>query len=579
MPKIEVNEELFFNLLGKRLGRDELELALTYSKAELDEWEVAGKDASGGLSDSERVIKIELNDTNRPDLWSSAGLARALRLKAGDRRTEYGFFSREGDVRPATRKVLVDGSVRKVRPFLAGFCVSGKPIDDAFLKEMIQTQEKLAWNFGRKRKTISMGIYRSAEIRWPVQYKAVEPRSVRFVPLQETREMDLLQILSEHPKGREYAYILEKEPIHPLLLDSRDEVLSYPPIINSAGLGAVKVGDAELFIELTGTDLPSVCLAASIVACDFADFGYTIEPVLVEYSFDTPFGKVPVFPWYFQKPLSVDAGRASRLLGKSLSVDMVASALEKLGSRVEIHGQYVSAWPAEYRNDFLHQVDLIEDTMIGIGMENFAPERPRDFTIGRLTPIEIFSRKAKGVLVGLGYQEMIYNYLGSGKDYIERMGIDAAAVLRVANPMTENYEYVRNSPLPGLLGTESISSKAAYPHRIFEIGKVAFKNPSENYGVSTRQYLSFLSVHGEAGFNEIASQVATLFFYLGRDFEVAEPLEGREDPRFIPGRHARLLFKGLDVGVYGELHPQVLAAWGIALPASAAEFDLDLLLS
>ncbi|HUX38649.1 MAG TPA: phenylalanine--tRNA ligase subunit beta, partial [Rectinemataceae bacterium] len=429
MPKIEVNEELFFNLLGKRLGRDELELALTYSKAELDEWDVAGKDASGGLSDSERVIKIELNDTNRPDLWSSAGLARALRLKSGAPRPEYGFFSREGDVRPATRKVLVDESVRKVRPFLAGFCVSGKPIDEAFLKEMIQTQEKLAWNFGRKRKTISMGLYRSAEIHWPVQYKAVEPRSVRFVPLQETREMDLLQILSEHPKGREYAYILEKEPLHPLLLDSRDDILSYPPIINSAGLGAVKVGDSELFIELTGTDLPSVCLAASIVACDFADFGYTIEPVLVEYSFETPFGRTPVFPWYFQKPLSVDAGRASRLLGKSLSVDMVATALQKLGSRVEMHGQYVSAWPAEYRNDFLHQVDLIEDTMIGIGMENFAPERPRDFTIGRLTSIELFSRKAKGVLVGLGYQEMIYNYLGSGKDCIERMAIDPDIVL------------------------------------------------------------------------------------------------------------------------------------------------------
>lgn len=573
MPKIEVNEELFFSLLGSRRGAEDLEFALTAAKAELDEW---SRDPS--IPPAERVIKIELNDTNRPDLWSSAGLARALRLKAGAPRAPYPFFSREGDVRSASRKVLVDESVSRVRPFLAGFCVSGKPIDEAFLKEMIQTQEKLAWNFGRKRKTISMGLYRSAEIRWPVRYKAVEPRSVRFVPLQETREMDLLQILAEHPKGKEYAFILEKEPLHPLLVDSQGGVLSYPPIINSAGLGAVQVGDSELFIELTGTDLPSVCLAASIVACDFADFGYSIEPVLVEYGYDTPFGRSPVFPWYFQKPLSVDAGRASRLLGKSLDVQLVAQALEKLGSRVEIHGQYVSAWPAEYRNDFLHQVDLIEDVMIGIGMENFPPERPRDFTIGRLIPIELFSRKAKGVLVGLGYQELIYNYLGSGKDYIERMGIDAAKVLRVANPMTENYEYVRNSPLPGLLGTEAISSKAAYPHRIFEVGKVAFRDEAENYGAATRQYLGMLSVHGAADYNEVASQVATLLFYLGRDYEVAEPEGESVDPRFIPGRQARVLFKGKDVGVYGELHPRLLEAWGIGLPAAAAEFDLDLLL-
>lgn len=573
MPKIEVNEALFFSLLGQRMEPEALEPALTSAKAELDEWARDGK-----ASASERSIKIELNDTNRPDLWSSAGLARALRLKAGGSRPQYPFFSREGDQKSSKRKVLVEESVRKVRPYLAGFCVSGKLIDDAFLKEMIQTQEKLAWNFGRKRKTISMGLYRSAEIKWPVVYKGVEPRSVRFVPLQETREMDLLQILAEHPKGREYAFILEKEPIHPLLLDSKGGVLSYPPIINSAGLGAVQVGDSELFVELTGSDMPSVALAASIVACDFADFGYTIEPVLVEYPYDTPFGKAVTFPWYFQKPLSVDAGRASRLLGKSLSVDVVATALERTGSRVEIHGQYVSAWPPEYRNDFLHQVDLIEDVMIGIGMENFPPERPRDFTIGRLTPIELFSRKAKGILVGLGYQEMIYNYLGSGKDYIEKMGIDAAKVLRVANPMSENFEFLRNSPLPGLLGTEAISSKAAYPHRIFEIGKVAFGNPSENYGVSTRQYLGFLSVHGEADYNEIASQVATLLFYLGRDFEVAEAKEGEEDPRFIIGRQARVVVKGAVVGVYGELHPRLLEAWGIGLPASAGEFDLDLLL-
>ncbi|MEI6387288.1 MAG: phenylalanine--tRNA ligase subunit beta [Spirochaetota bacterium] len=582
MPKIEVNEGLFFSLLGRRMERAELDLALQSAKAELDEWDTGpGGAGSGGAGPGApaRIIKIELNDTNRPDLWSTAGIARQLRLKAGGIRPDYPFFSRQGEVQSASRKVIVEESVGKVRPFLAGFCVSGKGIDEAFLKDMIQTQEKLAWNFGRKRRSISMGIYRSAKIQWPVLYRAVEPHSVRFVPLQETREMDLLQILAEHPKGREYASILENEPLHPLLLDSAGDVLSYPPIINSADLGAVQVGDTELFIELTGTDLPSVTLASSIVACDFADLGWTIEPVMVEYPWTTPFGRSPVFPWYFQKPLGIEASRASKLLGKSLNVQQVALALSLMGSAVDIHGQYVSAWPAEYRNDFLHQVDLIEDIMIGVGMEQFAPERPRDFTIGRLTPIELLSRKAKSLLVGLGYQEMIYNYLGSGKDYLEKMGIDGTKVIRVANPMTENYEYVRNSPMPGLLGTESISSKAAYPHRIFEVGKVAFRDEGQNYGVSTRQYLGALSVHAEADFNEVSSQVATLLFYLNRDFSVEEPGSGAEDPRFIPGRQAIMLYRGTAIGVYGEVHPRVLAAWGINLPAAAIELDLDQLLS
>ncbi|MFZ4616840.1 MAG: phenylalanine--tRNA ligase subunit beta, partial [Rectinemataceae bacterium] len=209
MPKIEVNEGLFFSLLGRRMERTELEHALQAAKAEVDEWVGSGAQGSAPLGSTggarnvmdDAVIKIELNDTNRPDLWSTAGLARQLRLKAGATRPNYPFFSRQGEVQAASRTVVVEESVGGVRPFLAGFCVSGRGIDEAFLKDMIQTQEKLAWNFGRKRKSISMGIYRSAKIQWPVLYRAVEPRSVRFVPLQETREMDLLQILAEHPKG------------------------------------------------------------------------------------------------------------------------------------------------------------------------------------------------------------------------------------------------------------------------------------------------------------------------------------------------------------------------------------------
>ncbi len=327
MPKIEVNEQLFFALLGRRCGAAELEELLMGAKAELDEWNTA--DSAG--SDESRTIKIELNDTNRPDLWSTAGLARQLRVRETSRRPEYPFFSREGDEKKAERRVIVEASVGGVRPFLAGLVVSGKPISDAALKDMIQTQEKLAWNFGRKRRTISMGLYRTGIIKWPVSYKAVPPDSVRFVPLQWDRPMTLTEILREHPKGREYAFINEGEPLHPLLVDSTGAVLSYPPIINSADLGAVQVGDTELFIELTGTDMPSVTLASSIVACDFADMGYTVEPVRVEYPYDTPFGRIVTFPYYFQTPVSVEAARVSRLLGKSFDVNAVREAVERMG--------------------------------------------------------------------------------------------------------------------------------------------------------------------------------------------------------------------------------------------------------
>jgi phenylalanyl-tRNA synthetase beta chain len=576
MPKIEVNESLFFSLLGRRYSAHELESRLEGAKAELDEWEAERPGPAGGNTTpaDERTIKIELNDTNRPDLWSTAGIARALKVRETGIRPEYPFFSREGAAAASSRKVVVEESVKESRPFLAGFFVSGKAITDAVLKDIIQTQEKLCWNFGRKRRSVSMGIYRSSTIAWPVRYKAVAPDSVRFVPLQGDRPMTLTEILKEHPKGREYGWINEPHKLHPLLTDSLGAVLSYPPIINSNDLGAVKVGDTELFVELTGTDLVSVTLSASIVACDFADSGYRVEPVKVEYPYDTAFGRTVTFPYYFQAPVSVEAARVSKLLGKPFSVQSTRDAAARMGCATESHGQYVTLFPPEYRNDFLHAVDIVEDVMMGVGMAYFEPERPRDFTIGRLSPIELLSRKAKNILVGLGGQEMIYGYLGSGRDLVERMGAGESEAVRISNPMAESFEYVRPSILPNLLGSESVSSRAPYPHRIFEAGKVAFRNPLENYGVSTRARIAFLLAHGAADYNEAASQVATLLFFLGKEYSIAET----EDARFIPGRQARVIYKGDPIGIFGEIHPRVLEAWSISMPCAAAEIDLESLL-
>ncbi|MDR1443932.1 MAG: hypothetical protein LBI94_03530, partial [Treponema sp.] len=113
MPKIEVNEEVFYSLAfsaqGAKAGPDAgdslhktcnrelwqtdraaFEEALSCAKAELDE------DSDKSLPPGERVLKIELNDTNRPDLWATAGCARQLRVYYGGRRPEYPFFSTGG---------------------------------------------------------------------------------------------------------------------------------------------------------------------------------------------------------------------------------------------------------------------------------------------------------------------------------------------------------------------------------------------------------------------------------------------------------------------------------------------------
>ena len=575
MPKIEVNEKLFFQMVGQKYDYDTLEKKLTCGKAELDE----KPDMS--VPEDQRVIKIELNDTNRPDLWSTNGVARQLRLHNGGTTVDYSkFLSREGDLKDSRNlTVTVDPELKDIRPYMVAFMIEGKAIDEPMLLDIIQTQEKLAWNFGRKRKSLSMGLYRASQIKWPVHYKAVDPDNTSFIPLTFEKPLTCRQILTEHPKGKDYGWILENFKKFPLLTDDAGEVMSMAPVINSATLGAVQVGDKDLMVELTGDNMANLLLAANIVACDFADCGYTIHPIRVDHPYDTGFGKSVCAPFYFQQPAKAVLKNVNKLVGSDLSKEQVVKALEVMGNKVEAKDAdgdvEFTVYPAPYRNDFLHEVDIIEDVMIGIGLDNFKPAKPNDFTIGRLMPLTLFSRQAKNIMVGLGYQEMIFNYLGSKKDYIERMGIDDSKIIEVSNPMSENYQFVRPSIIPSLLRAESGSANAIFPHKIFEIGKVAYLCDEENTGTRTRQSLGFMTASSNANFNSAASEVSSLLYFLDHEYKVAES----DDPRFIPGRQAAIIINGKQAGIFGEIHPQVLENWSITVPCVAGEIDVEELMA
>ena len=585
MPKIECNEKLFFDAIGKKYTYDALEDVLPCAKAELDE----KPDMS--LPENERVVKIELNDTNRPDLWSTNGVARQIKLHEGGKTVDYmKLMANHGNNDYGDRIVEVDPELKDIRPYMVAFIITGKAIDDPMLKDIIQTQEKLAWNFGRKRKSISMGVYRVDQIKFPVRYHAVDPDNTSFVPLQCDAPMTCRQILTDHPKGKDFGWILADMKKFPLLSDAKNEVLSMAPIINSATLGAVQVGDKDLMVELTGDNIENLILSANIVACDFADQGYEIKPILVKHPYDTGLGKDIMVPYYFQPTTKTTLGAVNKLLGSDFDIEKVKDALIRMGSTVVVEpidavvepvettsgkDYSITLSPAPYRNDFLHEVDIIEDVMIGCNVAAFEPRTPQDFTVGRLLPLTEFSRKAKTLMVGLGYQEMIFNYVGSKKDYIDNMLIDGSKVIEIANPMSENYQFIRPEILSSLCRAEAGSANAMYPHKIFEIGKVAYLKEDENTGTITRQHLGFLTASANANFNTLASEVSSLVYFLDHEYKVLES----EDPRFIPGRQAQLIVDGQPAGVFGEVHPQVLENWGITVPCVAGELDLETLMA
>ncbi|PRQ96516.1 phenylalanine--tRNA ligase subunit beta [Borreliella burgdorferi] len=564
MPKLEIYKNLFLDKIGKNFTNLEISELLEPFKAEFD-----------GFDESSGKIKIEFNDTNRPDLWSYLGLARQIKTYFFGEMPYYDFFSKKGDFKKFYGEILVDSKMSQIRPFIFGFLAKGLIINDKMLETLIQFQEKLCQNYGQKRRRIAMGMYNSNFIKFPISYIASSPNH-KFVPLGMDYELSLLEINEKHPKGLEYSHIIKNFDKFPLLLDDNNNVVSYPPIINSNNIGSLKVGDTDLFVEVTGIDFEATLLALSIAACDFYDMGFEILPV--KTVFREPFNldfKELVCPYYFQEEVEFNVENINRLLGSNLTLERICLSLKKMGvnSYSKDFKNYII--PPFYRNDFLHEVDVIEDVMIGEGLSSFNPELPRAFAVGRLSPLEEFSRNVRNLMVGMGFQEMIYNYMGSKKDFIDRMNINDQNFLKVSNPMTENYEYIRASIIPNLLKSESVSSNFPYPHKIFEIGKVALKNLDTTEGTSTFTNLSFLMSGKEISFNEINSIVATLFYYLNIEINLIES----KTTFYINGRGADIVIEGFNIGGFGEISPYVLNNFGIFIPCSVFEVNINKLMS
>jgi phenylalanyl-tRNA synthetase beta chain len=565
MPTIQLKIKDLESLLGRTCGRAELEATLPLVKGEIKE-----------LDESTGELKLELNDTNRPDLWCVEGVARQIKIHFLEKALSYPFL---GSKRRPEARIEVSPLLKEIRPYIGACIARGLSISEESLMQLIQTQEKLSESFGRKRQLVSIGLYRLGAIAFPVFYKTVQPDAVRFVPLGSQASMTPAEIMKSHPKGRSYAGILTPAREVPLLTDRENKVLSFPPIINSREVGEVQVGDRDLFVEVTGNDLRMVMLTVNIPATNLADRGAEIGSVEILYPYDTDFGRKITMPAVVAQPLGITLDELNAALGETIPVAKVVSTLKAYGYSIRKNGRRLTVTVPAYRDDLLHPVDVVEDYAISRGYESFVSEMPTEYTLGGLSPLEMFSDRVRESMIGMGFQEVISNILTNREESIDRMNLKSTeedrALISVDNVMSQTYSALRIGIIPSLLGVEAASSKSFYPHRIFEAGETAAVDPDSAEGTRTRLKLAVLIAHPTANFSELHSSLDLLMFYMGSSYQ----LEPTSHLSFIEGRAGKILVAGHAAGLIGELHPRVLENWQIAMPGVVFEVDLEQLRS
>ena len=516
-------------------------------------------------TDTEEVgtdyVKIEYNP-NRVDFCSYSGVARAYRGLMGWETGMPTFTLKQGKI-----PLRVDKSVAEVRPYVVSAVVRDLKIDYDAIRELMEMQEALHWMIGRDRKKASIGVHNLDAVTPPFSYVTCAPDEIKFIPLDKTEPMTPQEVLEKHDKGMAYKGEVDWASRYPLILDSNGDVLSFPPIINGE-LTRVVEDTKNLFIDVTGTELNAISRSLNVLVTALADMGGKVETVPVEY-----FNRTLVTPDLTPQKMRLHTAYSNERLGLNFSdAETIEALLKSRLDAKQAEAGVVDVTIPAYRTDILHEIDLVEDVAIGYGYYNLTPTKPATVTIGKQHPVNVVAGDVRQIMIGLGFVEALNFVLANEVDHYQKMRRKPKDLVTLANPVSAEYSIIRNDLLPSLMKNLADSKHHFFPQRMFEVSDVITLNPNTETGTERRIHAAAVSSHPTANFTEIKSFLDSLLMNLG--FKNVTAKETKH-PSFLAGRAATLLLGDMEVGVVGEIHPEVLNNFELENPTGAFEIDLQ----
>ncbi len=533
--------QLLFKMVVVKFQKSEL-FELTNIKSIKDIEPVMDKIGIEIKREDSDSIDIELYP-DRPDLIPIEGLARAINnIRISDTLKEY-------KARASKIDFFVDPNLFEIRPYIVSALIKNLKIDDQVIKDMMETQEKLHLTVGRKREKVAIGLHDFDKVKAPFYYFAADPLKTTFEPLGMKKVLNLKEILKEHAKGKEYGDILKNFEKYPIIEDSNNNILSFPPIINGS-LTEITTNTENVLIDCTGTDLKTLIFTLNILVTAFADRNAELYKVKIHY----PSGDL-ILPDLKYQPYTIKKEHIKRLLGMDLSDEVLLSSLKKMGyeARVSTNSLRVKAPP--YRMDIMHENDIIEDIAKGFGFENFTLTLPETYTVGSSSVLENLKNRYRSIMTGFQFIEVTtLTLIPSIKEF------SSPGDISLLNPVTEDQTLIRNMLLPSLFNILNKNRHNPLPQRIFEIGDVINQQSQETH-------VAGIAVYSKAGFTDIKSYVESLFNQIGIEIKI-EPVTL---PFFIDGRAASILHNKEKIGFFGEFHPHILEKFEVANPTIGFE--------
>jgi phenylalanyl-tRNA synthetase beta chain len=202
-------------------------------------------------------------------------------------------------------------------------------------------------------------------------------------------------------------------------------------------------------------------------------------------------------------------------------------------------------------------------------------------------------QRTRDILVGCGLTEIIA-YAMTSLDSIDRAHVEGPPAnpndyIRIANPISQEREFLRQSLLPTMLETLRTNSRYRQRMVLFEIGRVYFPQAGEELPLEQRRLaIAITGTVQPASWHQKEAAPLLSFMHLKG---IVDTLVQRLNvpsvqftptthPSLAPGRTASLVWADASFGIMGEVHPQVCERFDLPdQPVAILELDLDLLLA
>ncbi|MEM3403691.1 MAG: phenylalanine--tRNA ligase subunit beta [Nitrososphaeria archaeon] len=538
MPVLNIRYDRLNCFLKKWFSKDQILEFLPFIGLDIEDFD-------------DEEVKVEYSP-NRPDFGSPAGIAKAINYLYFDIPPQRLF-----DFPISNIEVFVDKSVEKVRPCI--FVMYAElQFSEYILKELISFQEDLHNGIGRKRTKFAIGLHDASKITPPIYY-TTENRYFKFTPLNCVEPMTIEDVLKKTEQGIHYSHILCSKELFPIIKDSKQQVLSFPPIING-NLTTLTEKTKSLFVDVTSTEPKAAQDALALLATTLIDYGASVYKVRVISS-----NKSFMSPILTPLKMELNVENVKRILGIKITQEQTINLLKKVNMHSVKKGKKLEVEVPRYRIDVIHQVDLIEEVGYGYGYNNIRPLSLKLPQLGKPLKIKRFYDDVRLCLIGLGFTEVMNFYL-SNKELQQPF---SSSLVEVEAPKTQGYNVLRASIIPQLLEVSSSNIHETYPQKFFELGRT-FELNSHRSITEIIKAASLIS-SSETNFTEIKSTTLSVLNYLGiKDCKITT----MSNEYFIDGRCASIEVKDENIGILGEISPFYITKFSLRNPVTALEINL-----